>query len=278
MTDNASRAPDSAGKGVPAPWNYYYLRYFVGAIVGAGLLVALWAADPHVLQSLRHKFPLELHGWLDFAAVIAALGAAGLAYCYIASAPILLMHGLRFRLSQQDRWWSWRVLRCIPIVAVGALALFAWHYGTMKPSSFRNGPCTWWWLYVPYGIIVLLQIAILPWRLDTVRQLYVGLAQKRAMRWANGSWVKEYVESYRHLREHGNAFLIILMEVILATALYEADSTIRFFTLAIIWITPATFSWFLGTWLEFKLVPDKPKSLSAEKSSSARSIRERDGA
>ena len=39
--------------------------------------------------------------------------------------------------------------------------------------------------------------------------------------------------AYRHLREHGNALLIILMEVILAAALYAADTLIRFFTLAV---------------------------------------------
>ncbi len=278
MTDNACRAPDSPGKGVPAPWNYYYLRYFVGAIVGAGLLVALWVGDSDVLPSFPHTFPAAPHDWLNFAAAIAALGTAGLAYCYIASAPILLMHGLRFRLSQQEGWW-W-VIRLIPIAAIVLLSWFALRYGTMAPSSFRGGSCTWWWLYVPYGTIMLLQIAGLPWgRLDTVRRLYVGLAERRAKRLTDKPWgelwIREYIESYRHLREHGNAFLIILMEVILATALYEADTTIRFFTLVVIWIVPATFSWFLGTWLEFRIVPGKASPLSAKKSSCAGRIRRR---
>jgi hypothetical protein len=247
--------------------------------------VALWAGDPQVLPSFPHTFPLIPRQWLDLAAVIAALGTAGLAYCYIASAPILLMHGFRFRFSEKEEWW-W-VIRFTPIVAVVLLSLFALRYGTIAPSSFRSGPCMWWLMYVPYGIIVLLQIIGLLWgTLDTVRHNYVGLAHERAKRWTDVPWgelwVNEYVESYRHLREHGNAFLIILMEVILAAALYAAggcqggcrpphtaDTTIRFFTVAVIWIVPATFSWFLGTWLEFQIVPGKTNSLSAENPSSA---------
>lgn len=85
---------DSLGKGTPDPWGYYYLRYFVGAIVGAGLLVGLWVGSP-VLQRFPHTLPPKNQEWLNLAASITALGTAGLAYCYIASAPILLMHGFR---------------------------------------------------------------------------------------------------------------------------------------------------------------------------------------
>lgn len=282
----ADQTPDGPGKGVPAPWNYYYLRYFVGAIVGAGLLVALWAGDPKVLPSFQHTFPPVPHEWAHLAAVIAALGTAGLAYCYIASSPILLMHGLRFRFAQEEGWW--RALRWMPFVAVGLLVVFAWNYGATAPSSFRNDPWGQMLLFVPYGIIVLLQFLGLPWgRLGVVRDHYNTLARQRA-RWTHEQWAKEYVESYRHLREHGNALLIILMEIILAAALYAAggcrgscrpfhttDTTIRFFTIAVIWIVPATFCWFLGTWLEFGILPSKTNSLPAEKLSFTRAIRRR---
>ena len=271
MTENAQhRAPDRQGKGVPAPWDYYYLRYFVGAIVGAGLLVALWVADPRVLPSFPHTFPLAPRQGLDLAAVIAALGTAGLAYCYIASAPILLMHGFRFRFSAEERWWSWWLLRVTPIVAVALLIVFFWCCGAIEPSSFRSRRLGLL-LYVPYGLSVLFQlVGLLSGRLDTVRGLYVDLARHRA---SHEQWVGGYTESYRHLREHGNAFLIILMEVVLAAALYAADTTIRFFTIAVIWIVPATFSWFLGTWLEFGIVAGKTSPRSVEKTSSAGPIR-----
>lgn len=210
MTDNARLAPESQTERVPAPWDYYYLRYFLGTIVGAGLLVALWVADPRVLPSFGHALPPAPDQWTHLAAVIAALGTAGLAYCYIASAPILLLHGFRFRLPQKERWWPWCLFRFTLIAAVGLLGWTALHWGKTPPSSLRNGPYGLW-LYAPYGVIVLLQIAgVSLGRLDTVRRLYNQLAHARAI---DEQWVAGYVESYKHLREHGNAFLIILMEV-----------------------------------------------------------------
>lgn len=268
MTDTTRRAPDSSGKGVPAPWDYYYLRYFVGAIIGAGLLIALWVGDPEVLPSFQHTFPRAPHEWAHLAAVIAALGTAGLAYCYIASAPILLMHGLRFRFSPKEQWWGW-LIRAPLILTTALLCVFAFYFGATKPSSLRSDLFRLLLLYAPYGFIVLLQILSLSCgKLDPVRRFYAALALQRA-RASHEAPVDEYVESYRHLREHGNAFLIILMEVILAAALYAADTTIRFFTVAVIWTLPATFSWFLGTWLEFGIVPGKTDSGSAKKSPTA---------
>jgi hypothetical protein len=93
-----------------------------------------------------------------------------------------------------------------------------------------------------------------------IRTFYLNLTEARAGR-DNRAEVREYVESYQHLREHGNAFSILLLEVILAAALYAADSVIRLFGLVVIWIVPATFTWFLGTWLE-RGFPQRPNSSS----------------
>ena len=35
------------------------------------------------------------------------------------------------------------------------------------------------------------------------------------------NYVSEYVESYKHLREHGNTFLIIIFEILLAIILFQ---------------------------------------------------------
>jgi len=267
MTDTPRGTPDTPGKAVPDPWGYYYLRYFVGAIVGAGLLVVLWVGDPEVLSSFQHTLPPAPHEWGHLAAVIAALGTAGLAYCYIASAPILLMHGFRFLLPRAERcWW---LLRLVPVMATVLLILiaFVWNFGSCTPCSLRSARFGQLLFYGPFGLVVLLQLVVLASpciNLNAVRHRYGGLARRRA---SSDAWVGEYVESYRHLREHGNALLIILMEVILAAALYEADTTVRFITVAMIWILPAAFSWFLGTWLEFELVPGKTAPNPAEVSS-----------
>lgn len=73
-----------------------------------------------------------------------------------------------------------------------------------------------------------------------------------------------FVESYRHLREHGNAFLIVLFEfwlgfVILfftnaSTAtkgIFDSNQAIRnLVVIILLWIFPACIVWFFGNRLE----------------------------
>jgi len=85
---------------------------------------------------------------------------------------------------------------------------------------------------------------------DRFRTGYTTLATQRS-----NQNQAEYIESYRHLREHGNALLIIMMEAILSLAIGGAPSLLSCGLLVFVWILPATFAWFLGTWLERLLMP-----------------------
>lgn len=61
----------------------------------------------------------------------------------------------------------------------------------------------------------------------------------------------EYVTSYKHMREHGNAFGIILMEILFASFLVATNFSLIFI---IIWLLFGFFGWFLGIILEFKMI------------------------
>ncbi|WP_280754629.1 hypothetical protein [Paenibacillus sp. LBL] len=63
-------------------------------------------------------------------------------------------------------------------------------------------------------------------------------------------WVNEYVESYRHLREHGNAFGILLSEMLFAYFLIKTD--FKIYGLAL-WILIGFLSWWVATYMEVKL-------------------------
>jgi hypothetical protein len=238
------------GGGKPEnPWGYYYLRYFVGAVVGSGLLVlVLRAAEQSgalpfdVFKYAPDRLPKDAEEYFAYAALVTALGAAGLAFCYIASAPILVLHAFRGRLSDGDKaWWAVGVFAGVVTLVLVLLVTFL---GEVSPSCLRTGG------YVPFSLVLLIEILAICWpELVKVRKSYVDLVVKRARR-KEESAVKEYVESYQHLREHGNAFLILLLEVILAAALYAANTPTRFFGLLVIWIIPAGYVWYLGTWLE----------------------------
>lgn len=174
----------------------------------------------------------------------------------------MLLHAVRFRLRQAEEWPRW-VSRVALLAAIVALTVFGIYSvgAEIKPSALRNCSFGLVALYAPYVVVVVLQLILLLPGLGAVRGFYHKLATDRAGK-GDDAKVEEYVQSYRHLREHGNAFLIILMEVTLAAAMYAAESTILLFNLVVIWILPATFSWFLGTWLEFGFPAPTPPAAS----------------
>ena len=64
----------------------------------------------------------------------------------------------------------------------------------------------------------------------------------------------EYLTSYRHLREHGNAFLIVLLEGLLAYTLFHSPSRSCATIILVLWLLPAATVWLLGTVLESRFV------------------------
>ena len=75
------------------------------------------------------------------------------------------------------------------------------------------------------------------------------------------NYIKEITDSYKHLREHGNTALIILLEISLASLLYfslrfEREKEFMDFSIVsiilIIWVFPAALVYFYGHLLERK--------------------------
>jgi hypothetical protein len=85
---------------------------------------------------------------------------------------------------------------------------------------------------------------------------YASLAISRE----NGS--NEFIESYRHLREHGNAFFIVILEIALAIPLYmilglsaEMEKKVAFMlVVAFLWLGLGMICWMLGNSLERYLI------------------------
>lgn len=61
----------------------------------------------------------------------------------------------------------------------------------------------------------------------------------------------EYVTSYQHVREHGNAFGIILSEILLAFLLIQFNFSLW---LMVPWLLLGFSGWFIGLYLEYKMV------------------------
>lgn len=72
-------------------WEFYAVRYALGTVIGGVIFFFLCSTNP-VLQQLI--FGANVHT-LN-APILILLGAYGLAFCYFASAPVLVLHTTRF--------------------------------------------------------------------------------------------------------------------------------------------------------------------------------------
>lgn len=234
---------ENAGSGRTHWWDYYYVRYFVGAIFGAALL--LWLQE-HARVCTGKQ--CEIGAASPFLQA-SALGASGLAFCYLASAPVLVLHALRFRLPTCSRFFNGVGIAVAAIVIFGGICLWR-SYGRHD----RLTPGVSW--LIPLVVVMLPQVALLcACPATVIQQRYRKLALDRGRDEATlyGKKKGEYIESYRHMREHGNAYAILLAEFVLAFAVAAAPSWYFVSGLLVLWILPAAFVWFVGTWLELGL-------------------------
>ena len=144
---------------------------------------------------------------------VIAIASLGFAYCYIASAPMLLLHATRAQIGinrLRARWLFWTGIAAAIIV----LYLLTLGFGLTRWSSSGFAPLVAWIvLGFQAGVIA---DTILD-RFKTLSAFYLATARGREER-----PIAEDVESYRHLREHGNAFAILTLEITLAFVLVSA--------------------------------------------------------
>src|SRR5690606_27487097 len=99
-------------------WEFYFVRYAMGSIIGAMIVFLLFRANPYLtplLFGVQDK-PLEPQS-------LTLLLAYGLVFCYISSAPILVMHAARFRLSPEASIRSAGVRAALLVIALVLLTL-----------------------------------------------------------------------------------------------------------------------------------------------------------
>jgi len=91
--------------------------------------------------------------------------------------------------------------------------------------------------------------------ISTIVEFYRHLAENRAHdpKEDLGRKRKEYIRSYRDMREHGNALMILVMEGVLTTALLQASNPGILLAMLVLWVMPAAFVWFVATALEAHL-------------------------
>lgn len=233
-------------------WEFYFVRYFVGTAIGAIVVLFLATSNSPVLANQGEVAAIlkSLKPEKFDSGYIAVLATVGLAFCYIASSPVLVFHATRglFKSRVSRLWMSmFAVAVLIPSGAQGYVLWLALKINgnPLDSPDFYAGTV---FLFL-VSLLFVGQLFLLGFSLfgndTTAFEYYDRLVKRRAEAKATG---QEYIESYRHLREHGNAFFIVLLELLLGAALFY--SPVPWAVLIMFWVFPAAGIWLFGTLLE----------------------------
>ena len=230
-------------------WQFYGVRYAQGAVVGAMLIFLLFSQNETLKKILFMPEKPEDFGIPH----LILLAVYGLVYCYIASAPVLIMHagrGLLFRsFINPDPYKGWlKRSLCVftPALVAAGICSFLTDFDFLKSAAAGL-----FVFLVAFQFTMLYIIFHGAW--FKIIDYYQVIIKKRSDQ--NN---KEFVESYKHIREHGNAFLIVLFQFLLAVPIFAFVSlannpidVIRgLITLVVVWVLPASFIWMFGNKLE----------------------------
>ncbi len=234
-------------------WEFYALRYALGTVMGVFILLYLFIhtdiATRFGLEKLAFLIPKDPKD-LSFTHLV-ILGVCGLAYCYLSSAPMLVFHALRANVfkssSHQSSFWIGLVTIVISLV----ITAFLVYKGYTSSDNLK-----WWQIFYFFILSTFSSFtaALSIWGISNsnflIVNFYKKLAEKRQRK-------LDYVESYRHLREHANAFALVLCEIIFCllfvTGLKISGSVNFVPLLVILWLFGPALIWFVANELESEL-------------------------
>lgn len=259
-------------------WELYIVRYAIGTVVGAMCVYfmldtlgseakALWLMQPGITKEhigalvelctqetsqaciVQAQLTQDLYGF-NIAQLI-LLGIYGLAYTYFASAQVLVIHAIRRILLAKSEDDSQTEKPCLVLgilIFIGSLlAIFG--VGMMWQSG--------WLSYAILSLATVYLLLLSSLLLCESRNAPALLAHYKKLHTARESKCID-PDSYKHLREHGNAFLLVLHNVMLlgvVFAIHQALGT-EWILVAILWILPAAGVYMLAHKIEAEMIKD----------------------
>ena len=253
-------------------WENYLVRYFLPSV--AGMIIVGWLQQ-NVADLTKYIPPFMLSDWKDFGtAHLFVWFLFGTLYCYIASYPILVFHATRvldFKNIQGDltrpwtnpylatilfssfayisAWKDWPDLASISVILFASLQIFRLYkaYSIRALYGFKPG----YEASIAYAYLnKLSKRRVIIEASETSTDEGTQVTQTSDQR-------KDLLESYRHLREHGNTAFIFLLELALCPiflmALKHQGRYVAFSFLSmvlIIWVLPSAFVHCLAQHLE----------------------------
>lgn len=229
-------------------WEFYFVRYFIGSVFGAFIILGImFHPDSGMNEVFLDFITVEDVTLKDISSsILFGLLFLGAAFCYVASAPVLVVHTLRYRFT-----YSWSTNGVVKrwITILGLFAGLSYALWQVLSFNLLRGVLT-----VPALFLVFIQLVMLVSCVQPSNRDIFGFYKKLARDRANQDIYKQdYTESYRHLREHGNAYLILICESALGMALFVCNSFSDMIILLLIWLLPVIPIWFVATYLESRL-------------------------
>lgn len=251
-------------------WEYYLVRYLLGTVIGVVCVLYIGNSlemddkkfnffklvSNEILSQSQRSVAEDKTGnsFLKNNPIVLLL--IGLVYTYIASAPILVLHSVRLRKRERSEInGSISVLDCF-FVSLAASQLFLYFYGYYKYSASPNVDFLEFLSVFLLLFLVLWQTYLLYFRFKEdldFKKRTEKLSQIRSGSTWEVRYISDYVESYRHLREHSNAFFITLFTLFL-TFIVCNQSLFPTELIIFIWIVPGSAVWFVATLLELRLI------------------------
>jgi hypothetical protein len=265
-------------------WESYLVRYFMPSI--AGIALVGWLT---FVAGEEFKNVILFSGWKGelSAQILILLILYGNLFCYIASYPVLSFHATRV-IDLKDGVWRPNVLDGYLITGVLAIVSLLAAIYVPKEAGFSAALC----LVVIVAILQLCRLSI-SMKLTAMEGLEesasAAYAFAHALAKRRGAlevtkettgpspksekddpralvrservthWHREVIETYRHMREHGNSAFIFVLELVLAAVCFLAlkdgsvDVSVKLTRIGIIfavWAIPAASVHLLGQAME----------------------------
>ncbi len=262
-------------------WEFYFVRYAIGTLVG----MAIINFAGRINSDLKNILLFGIDQKENFFAGTSLQVAYGLLFCYVSSIPILVIHAARFSLPKgivgrftpaflkSENWstknmWVAFFLAIAIVLALVQIILSTLHF---LINNIRNEE------FLTLSLIILVTITFI---IEYVcvfsffiqrEKIYEGikaLSRARASDMNKGG----LIDSYKHLREHGNSILIVIFEIILGAVLLgllyvitnDIDVSEKMITYAawsisilLFWMLPGAAVWLLATWVERRFAFDE---------------------
>lgn len=271
-------------------WENYLVRYFMPSIAGIAIVAWLINVGPANLREILFfgKEPASLD-----APTLTLLVLYGNLFCYIASYPILCFHATRVTDFHQYVWrpratdgYIAAALFGIGIVTVSlilsgatrvvasfllafifvVIQLLRIRESLKRPTiqGYKNRPSSSAYAYL---VTLAMRRGVMDKKTTTTTSALEALdvddepeeSQDKIVIEQESRWRREFVDSYRHMREHGNSGFIFVLEIFLAAACYglvllpgyDGTQVLSLIgALLALWSLPAAFVHLLGQHLE----------------------------